>query len=350
MKRAILFALFSAAASLPAADITGAWAGSYYAGPIYLVLKQQGTQVTGTAGPNAMQQMMKLAAGKMEGDQFSFKIGPLEVNLKLEGDDLKGELKEPNDTAPLVLTRVEALAKRLPDTTPAKPFEVATVKVNQSGGNMGATGRGGQIRPSKGQIAMENVTLWKALGFAYGIGEDKDYAITGPAWLKTERYDIIGKVPPGATFDQMRRMLQATLTERFKLGLHRETKEMPIYAMVVARDGLKIKETEPGHGAFSFGRGHIEAKGGALAAFADRLSQMLDRPVIDQTRVPGVFAFTLDWSPDTPMTNPGDDSPGSTGPTIFTAIQQQLGLRLEARRGPVEVLVIDRGERVPIEN
>jgi uncharacterized protein (TIGR03435 family) len=350
MKRLILFALFPALACLQAADVTGSWSGSYYAGPIYLVLKQQGTEVTGTAGPSASQQMLKLAAGKLDGENLTFKVGPLEVNLRLQGDDLKGELKEPNDTAPLVLTRVEALARRAPDTSPAKPFDVASIKVNKSGGNTGITGRGGQIRPSKGQIAMENVTLWKALGFAHGIGEDKDYAITGPDWLKTERYDIVGKIPPGTTFEQMRRMLQATLTERFKLGLHRETKEMPIYALVVGREGLKIKETEMGHGGFSFGRGHIEAKSGALVAFADRLSQMLDRPVIDYTNTPGVFNFTLDWSPDQPMTNPAEETANPAGPSIFTAVQQQLGLRLEARRGPVDVLVIDRGDRVPIEN
>jgi uncharacterized protein (TIGR03435 family) len=334
---------------LHAADVTGAWSGSFYGGPIYLILKQQGTEVTGTAGPSAAQQALKLSAGRMEGDELSFKVGPMEVALRLDGDDLRGEIKEPNDTAPIALTRVEALARRPPDNSPAKPFEVATIKVNLSGGVQGVSGRGGQIRPSKGQIAMENVTLWKALGFAYGIGEDKDYAITGPGWLKTERYDIIGKIPPGTTFEQMRRMLQATLKERFKLVLHREQKEMPIYALVVGRDGVKIKETEPGRGSFSFGRGHIEAKAGSIGAFADRLSQMLDRPVVDETRLAGVFDFTLDWSPDAPMTNP-EESSAPTGPSIFTAVQQQLGLKLDARRGSVEVLVVERGEKAPVEN
>jgi len=335
MRRLLLLALFPA---LHAADVTGAWSGSYYGGPIYLVLKQQGVDVTGTAGPSPAQQMLKLTAGKMEGDRLAFKAGPLEVNLKLQGDDLAGELKEPNDTAPIAFTRVEALARRAPDTTPAKPFEVASVKVNKSGTINGVTGRGGQIRPTKSQITLENVTLWKALGFAYAIGEDKDYAITGPEWLKTERYDIVGKIPPGTTFEQMRLMLQATLTERFKLAIRRETKDLPVYALVIARDGLKIKETETGHGGFSIARGHIEAKSGALAAFADRLSQMLDRPVVDETKTPGFFNFTLDWTDD------------DTGPSIFTAVQQQLGLRLEARRAPVEVLVIDRGDRAPVEN
>ena len=95
-----------------AADVSGAWSGSYYAGPIYLVLKQQGADVTGTAGPSAAQQMLILSAGKVAGDRLSFKVGPMEVSLQLKGDNLTGELKEPNDTVPLTVTRVEALARR----------------------------------------------------------------------------------------------------------------------------------------------------------------------------------------------------------------------------------------------
>jgi uncharacterized protein (TIGR03435 family) len=171
-----------------------------------------------------------------------------------------------------------------------------------------------------------------------------------PKWAENARFDIVAKIPAGVTFDQMRHMLQATLIERFKLVLHRESKDLPIYALTIARDGLKIKESQIGHGGFQIARGQIKAANAPLAAFADRLSQMLDRPVIDQTNTPGVFDFTLEWSPDQPMTNPGDESPSPAGPSIFTAVQQQLGLRLEARRGPVGVLVIDRGDRVPIEN
>ena len=350
MFRPICLAL-AAAASCAAADVTGSWSGSYYAGPIYLVLKQQGAEITGTVGPSAWQQMLKLENGHIDGDRLTFKAGPLRVDLNLAGDDLTGDIIDPADTAPITLTRVEALAHRPPATThPAKPFELATIKPNRSGTVSGVSGRGGSIRPSKGQIAMENVTLWKALGFAYGTGEDKDYAITGPPWLKSERYDILAKIPPGTTWEQMRSMLQATLTDRFKLALHRETKEMPVYAMVVARDGLKIHETEAGRGGFSFAPGRIQARSAPLAAFADRLSQMVDRPVIDQTGIAGLFDFTLEWSPDQPHTNPGDDSSSPSGPSIFTALQQQLGLRLEARRGPVEILVIESGNRIPAEN
>jgi uncharacterized protein (TIGR03435 family) len=340
---------FLAALACSGADVTGSWSGSYYAGPVYLILKQKGSEITGTAGPTPAQQMLNLERGRIEGDRVTFKAGPLEADLRLYGDDLKGDLKEPNDTAPLTLTRVEALARR-PQPGPAQPFEVATVKQNKTGTINGITGRGGQIRPSKGQIAMENVTLWKALGFAYGIGEDKDYAITGPAWLKSERYDIVAKVPAGVAWDQMLRMLQATLAERFHLELHRESKDLPIYALVPARDGLKLHAGEPGRSSFRFGAGRIQAQSAPLGAFADRLSQILGRPVIDKTGAAGTFDFTLEWSPDQPIANPGEESASSGGQAIFTALQQQLGMRLEARRGPVDVLVVDRGEKIPVEN
>src|SRR5215467_14030320 len=122
MKRFALSMFLAGAVTLCAADVSGSWSGSFYGGPLYLVLKQQGNEITGTAGPSAMQQMLKLTAGKVTGDQLSFKVGPMEVSLHLEGDDLKGELKEPNDTSPITITRVEALARRPTDNSPAKPF------------------------------------------------------------------------------------------------------------------------------------------------------------------------------------------------------------------------------------
>jgi uncharacterized protein (TIGR03435 family) len=348
MKRA--FAILAALPLLAtAADITGNWTGNYYAGPIYFVLKQDGAKLSGTAGPSAAQQMLKVE-GQVDGGHLMFKVGPFQFDATLDGDDLKGELKTPEDTSALTLTRAEVFARRAPaESGPAKAFDVATVKPNKSGGVNGISGRGGQIRLSKGQIVMENVALWKALGFAYGIGEDKDYAIAGPAWLKTERYDIVAKVPPDAGWDLRLRMFQALLTERFKMAAHRETKELPIYALTVAKDGPKLKEAEFGHGGFQLGRGTIKAQNAVLSAFTDRLSQMVDRPVIDKTDLKGYYTFTLEWSPDT-TASPDESASSPSGASIFTAIQQQLGLRLEARKGPVEVLVIDRADRVPIEN
>ena len=339
----ILVAALGFALLCGAADITGNWSGGFYGGPIYLVLKQDGSRVTGSAGPSEGQQQLAID-GKLDGDRLTFKSGPFDCDLRVNGDEIKGEMKTGAESMVLTLTRVEALAKRPP--APAKSFDVASVKVNKSGGINTISGRGGSIRPSRGQIAMENVTLWKALGFAYGIGEDKDYAITGPDWLRSERYDIVAKVPPETSWPQITAMMQTLLTERFKMAAHRETREMPVYALVPAKDGPKLHEVEPGHGGFSIGRGVVKAQGGTMDAFAARLGQVLDRPVLDQTGIKGVYAFTLEWTPD-----PGPGEPAAdAGMSIFTAIQQQLGLKLEARRGPVEILVVDRADKVPIEN
>jgi uncharacterized protein (TIGR03435 family) len=343
----LFVAAFAAALACCAADVSGSWSGSYYAGPLYLTLKQEGAKLSGTAGPSPAQQMLKFDNGQVDGSRVTFKVGPYQVDLLLEGDDLKGEMKSPEETTPLTITRVEALARRARTeaSAPVKPFDLATVKPNKSGGITTITGRGGSIRPSPGQIAMENVTLWKALGFAYGIGEDKDYAITGPAWLKTERYDIVAKLPPNTTWEQRLRMFQALLAERFKMAVHRETRELPVYAMVPAKEGFKLREVEMGHGGFSAGRGQIKAQKMPLAMFAERLSQIVDRPVLDETGIKGAFDFTVEFTPED--ATPGD---AASGPSIFTAIQQQLGLKLEARKGSVEVLVVDRADRVPIEN
>src|SRR5689334_1603002 len=119
MKRILLLGL-AAAVLGSAADLTGHWAGSYYAGPLYLILKQTGGKLAGTVGTGASQQMLKFDNGLVEGDHATFKVGPIQVDVRLDGDDLKGELTTPEETAPLLLTRVEALARR-----PAAPVAPA---------------------------------------------------------------------------------------------------------------------------------------------------------------------------------------------------------------------------------
>lgn len=246
---------------------------------------------------------------------------------------------------------VQALQKPGHDAANAssRTFEVASVKVNKSGAGGALSGRGGSIRFTPGQVSMENVSLWKIIGSAYGVGEDKDYAMTGAGWLKDERYDVLAKFPPDTPRDELQTMLKNLLAERFKLTLHRETKELSVYALVVAKGGSKLREVEDGQTGFNMGRGQIKAQKAALRPFADRLSQYLDRPVQDFTGLTGVFDFTLTWTPDASVA-PGDASEPVSGPSIFTAIQEQLGLKLEARKGSIEVLVIDHAERIPVEN
>jgi uncharacterized protein (TIGR03435 family) len=202
----------------------------------------------------------------------------------------------------------------------------------------------------------------------------------GPAWTNSERYNVEAKSEGNPAFNrdvrslQLRR-LQTLLRDRFKQALHRETKELPIYQLTVAKGGPKLQpptciQREPGDlkiepgktmmdycgfGGFS-GRGGYQASNASMAELAEALAVPLGRIVIDQTGITGRFRIQLTFTPD--ATVPFPDAPGGPtdaaatadlGPSIFTAIQEQLELKLESSKGPVEVLVIDHVER-PSEN
>ena len=334
-------------------DISGAWAGGYYGGPLYVVLKQDGAKVTGTAGPSENQQFVKFDNGKLEGGNLTFAIGPLQFDLKIAGDAITGEAtsaqENPPTAFPVAFKRVGTV-KAEPEKNRGLTFEVASVKVSQSTGGP-LNGRGGRINASRGQIVMEDVTLWKCLAFAYEISEDRDYAITGPNWLKTDRYNIVAKVPPHSGWGEVKEMMQNLLASRFKLALHREAKEVQVYALVEAKGGSKLHEVPFGRGGFNIGNGAIKAQSVALGMLSDRLSQLVDRPVQDQTGLKGVYDITLQWTPDEPAPSPGAaPTATSVGPSLFAALQEQLGLRLDPRRGTVDVLVVDHADKVPVEN
>jgi uncharacterized protein (TIGR03435 family) len=222
----------------------------------------------------------------------------------------------------------------------AQTFEAASVKLNNSGRNPGSTSRSG------GQLVFENESLRACIAIAYGISADRDYAISGPAWIGTERYDIVAKVAAETPKEQVRIMLQALLADRFHLQLHRESKELRVYRLTVARGGTKLKAVAAGEGNFTWGSGRISVKGESMDDLADHLSRPmfgLGAPVMNATGLDGVFNFNLEWTPDTvPSTSPG--------PSLFTALQEQLGLKLESSKSQVEVLVIDHVQRIPTPN
>lgn len=210
--------------------------------------------------------------------------------------------------------------------------------------------------PGSSEFRAVNVTLRALLEVAWDIPETQ--MLSGPAWTSTDKFDIEAR--SDAKFDeqlaalavdqgkeQKRRMLQALLADRFKLAAHAEKREMPIFAMIVANGGPRLLKTDVS-GALSGGRGRISITGAddALAILAFELSWRLGRPVIDQTGLKGRYALTLNWTEDGV---PSPDSGASSGPSLFTAIQEQLGLKLIATKGPVPVLVIDHAER-PSEN
>jgi uncharacterized protein (TIGR03435 family) len=221
-------------------------------------------------------------------------------------------------------------------------FDVASVKPNRTGESSTHIGHDG------GTLTVTNATLKYCILRAYGIG---DAQVSGPAWLDTERYDIVAKAAADAANDRHPLRLRTLLAERFKLAVHRETKEASVYALVVARNGPKIKKEESGDagdGDMASNRGHVTAKAVSmnhLAAFLAGPRADLGRVVINQTGLDGQYSFTLDWTPE--GANPsGPDSP----PPILAALQEQLGLKMETRKAPVEILFIDRVEKIPTEN
>lgn len=241
-----------------------------------------------------------------------------------------------------------------PATTVAAPlaFEVSTVKLNKSGNS------GSRSSLQNGRFLASNVTLKNLLQYdAYRISESR--ILGGPKWLGSERFDIEAKTDD-ATADRLRNldrdqrtiqtqaMFQQLLSERFKLTAHWETREQPVYVMVAASKGphLHPSKEQDGHSGTHSNNGELTAQGITMAQLADTLTQELQRElgrvVIDKTGILGRYDCALKWEPDTgtALTNDGTD----TGPSIFTAIQEQLGLKLESSKGQVQVLVVDHAE------
>jgi uncharacterized protein (TIGR03435 family) len=179
----------------------------------------------------------------------------------------------------------------------------------------------------------------------------RDYQISAPDWLGSERFDIVAKLPRHTGDSETGARLQRLLADRFKLAVHRETKEFPVYALVQGRSGSKLKavEDKDGHNTNSK-NGRLTAQRISMARLAEFLSRQMERPVVDMTGLTGVYDLTLEWSPDDGMK--GDKPAGDVppGPDLLTALQQQLGLTLRSQKAPLEMIVVDHVERVPSEN
>jgi uncharacterized protein (TIGR03435 family) len=242
------------------------------------------------------------------------------------------------------MTKIIALCGALSGILLAQPqapgvdrpaFEVASVKLHPPQRGPLSVTRSAE----NGKINYLNVTLKGCIRAAYGL---QGYQISGgPEWLASERYDIVAKAAGRATEEQMMPMLQTLLADRFKLVVRRESKDLPINDLVVAKNGPKIHEVKDDDGGAEIDGDDehaITARNVSMKQLADILSrgQQTDRPVLDQTGLKGVFNFALNFA--------RDDS-SSDKPDIFAALQEQLGLKLVPSRGPVEIFVIDHVER-----
>jgi uncharacterized protein (TIGR03435 family) len=217
-------------------------------------------------------------------------------------------------------------------------FEVASVKPSPPGSN------GMSIGLPAGRFTARNASLKLLMVNAFDI---RTFQIVGGAgWMDSDRFDIEAKTPGNISGKQGYEMLQTLLADRFQLKIHWETREMPIYTLVVEKNGPKLNPAkEDGRSMVSGrGRGRMDFQKVSLPTLAVNLAGNLDRIVIDKTGLSGEFDFTLEWNPD--LSQP---DPDQSKPSIFTALTEQLGLRLESTRGAVEVLVIDHAEK-PSEN
>jgi uncharacterized protein (TIGR03435 family) len=226
-------------------------------------------------------------------------------------------------------------------------FDVATVKPNNSGSGSSST------ESTNGLLRITNQSLLRMIQYAYNV---RDFQISGgPAWVPSDRYDVTAR-PEGSVRDQqMKQMLQSLLAERFQLQFHRQTQEGPIYALLIGKNGPKLQPvTESDNSGISSNSTAVKTTMKATHVTMDELAASLGnrvgRPVIDKTGLIGKFDFELSWAADlTLATGTPDPVADASGPSIFTALQQQLGLRLDSQKGPIEMLVIDHAEK-PTEN
>jgi uncharacterized protein (TIGR03435 family) len=275
-----------------------------------------------------------------------------------------------------------ALAASLVLGQAAPAFEVASIR--PSGDQVTQVNVG--VRVSDSQVRLTFLSLRDYVAMAYGV---RPHQITGPDWLAQSRFDIAAKIPDGGTAAQMPEMLQALLADRFQAKVHREAKEFPVYALVVGRDGLKLREIPPGPedlpagsatvnvaatgsaagvgvdlgngSSFSMGNGRIEATRVTMAALAEMLTRLLDRPVVDQTGLTGRYDLTFPITPEdytAMMIRSALYAGVNLPPQALRALDnasgdplsgplRDAGLTLQSTRAPLEVLVVDSMLRMP---
>ncbi len=370
----IAFAALSGGALL-AQDLTGTWQGTLTLPngkelrTVIKVTKADGSALRGTMfsidqGAGAIPVNPVTLQGTTVKMSMPGIGGTYEGKLEADGDSITGNWKQ--GPTPLALNLKRATpqtAWAIPEPPPppkpmaadANPeFDVATIKP-------ATPDRPGKAFLVRGrQFSTINTTLADLITFAYGIHAKQ---ITGaPSWVETEKFDVAAQ-PNGEgqpNEKQWKAMVQKLLADRFKLAFHRDKKELSVYAIVVGKNGPKLTKSESTSnlpGLFFRGLGNLPCTNATMADLASVLQgAVLDRPVVDQTGITGRYDFTLLWTPDefqfggaAAKNPPPPPTNGAAPPDLFTAMQEQLGLKLESTKAQAEVFVIDKVSK-PTEN
>ena len=368
---ALIALALSTGSSLLGQDITGTWQGTLKAGrDLRTVVKISKADNGGLKAVfysiDQSGQGIPVDSITLEGVLLKMSIkmvdGTYEGKLSADGSLITGTWTQGNPL-PLILKRAtpetewtipEPPPRPKPMAADANPvFEVATIKPSKPG----EPGKG--FRMNGREFTTLNTSVNDLMTFTFGIHVRQ--IVGAPAWFESEKYDLLATpdVEGQPNHDQIRGMMQKLLADRFQLKFHRDKKELSVYAIVVTKGGSKLTKSESDSqlpGLFFRGLGNLPARNATMGEFAGLLqSAVLDKPVVDQTGLAGRFDFTLKWTPDEFQFSglgikpaaPADNA--DAPPDLFTAMQQQLGLKLESTKAPADVLVIDHVEK-PSEN
>lgn len=353
---------------LMAQSLTGTWQGTLKAGKdLRIVMKISTSDADTLKGVmysiDQGGQPVNATAVSLQGSTVKIAVaaigGNYEGKLSADGASITGNWSQGPTPLPLVLTRAtEATAWTIPErqappkkmAADANPsFEVATIKPSRPD----APGKG--FRVNGRQFSTLNTSLRDLVTFAYGVHEKQ---ISGaPSWFDTDKFDLVAEPDAeGQPNDkQIKSMIQKLLADRFQLKFHRDKKELSVYAIVPSKTGAKLTKNDsdpnglPGLGFR--GLGALVVRNATIADFAGLMQgAVLDRPVVDQSGLPDRYDFTLNWTPDegqfssfgVKVPAPPENAPN---PDLFTAMQQQLGLKFEATKAAAEILVIDHVEK-----
>jgi len=236
-------------------------------------------------------------------------------------------------------------AAAIPASPQSPTFDAASIKPSKVGTDSSSW------NSRLGYLVMKNQSLQRLIAIAYGF-PDEQRVLGGPKWVASDRFDVEGRAVGPAKDPELLLMLQNLLADRFRLAVHRETKNGSGFSLALIKGGLKIHpdETE-GKQVWNSRRGKIVAERVSMAKMAESLTGLLGAPVVDVTDAKGRYSFTLEWTPDAPHTAgpDGTSAAAPSGPSLEDVLGSQLGLKLENRRLPIDIIMIDKAEK-PTEN